>query len=526
MRMVLTKRFAWRLPGYALLGALPPTYAWYVNSTGDVWLEGAWRGLYFWGRVGPIVLQYLWTNYSTRRGVSSDERSAAFDKLHATHAPTALSVILSLRGFYVKVGQFASSRADIVPQAYLEQFRTLQDSVPHEDIAQVRAIITETLGKSSQDVFTHIEPEPLGAASIGQAHLARLYDGSEVVVKVQYPSVRRTFHLDMSCIRAVVGLLEPSLSPILDELKKQFLTEFDYRGEARNLDDVAQLIMPKWGGCVAMPKPLWDFCGEHALTMTYLPGEKLETALRQDWERAGFSAEDLQIKFGNVAPPSPRRIAIFLRLFRCYNGLMDLLATVSNPIRRLITGVQPTDRSSRIRIPDRQRLVRTLLGVHAQQVLEDGVFNADLHPGNFLLLPDGRLGLIDFGQVKRIDSSTRRQLARLLVSVADGDRHATVVALTELGVRSTKMDPYFLETNARLFFGGLDGDLTGGRPLGDFVMDLRSKDTLVNMPGELYLPCRAAMMLRGLALLLHCPVSIAKEWRPVAERVLAESVAH
>mmetsp|Transcript_113052 Transcript_113052/g.365087 ORF Transcript_113052/g.365087 Transcript_113052/m.365087 type:complete len:528 (-) Transcript_113052:78-1661(-) len=525
-------RLSWRAlrwPGYALLGSVPPTYAWYVSGSGDYCLEGAWRGVFFWSRVGPIVLHYIWVDRTTRKS-SAEERGSAFERLHATYAPTALGIILALRGFYVKAGQFASARADIVPHAYLEQFRQLQDQVPHEGLDHVRATIQASLQRPVEEVFAHIQAEPLGAASIGQAHYARLHDGSEVVVKVQYPAVRRTFYLDMSCIRTVACLVEPSLAPVLDELKKQFLTEFDYRGEAQNLRDVADLVLPTWGGCVAMPQPLLEFCGEHTLTMTYLPGEKLEAVLQREWQRLGLRQEDLELQMRASAPPSPRRLALYLRLLRWRATALDLWSLVSATLRRPrganTGGDEPAAKAEAVtheRIPRRQQLVQTLLGVHAQQVLVNGVFNADLHPGNFLLLPDGRLGLIDYGQVKRIDDETRCQLARLIIAVAREDSGGVVAALTELGVRSKKMDPRFLETTARMLFGRVDGDLTGGRPLPEFLDELRSMDTLTTMPGELYLPSRAAVMLRGLALLLHCHVSVAEEWMPVAERVLSAS---
>ena len=83
--------------------------------------------------------------------------------------------------------------------------------------------------------------------------------------------------------------------PVLNELKKQFLTEFDYRGEARNLEEVARNVLPVWGGCVAMPEPVPELVSEHVLTMSFLPGEKLELALKREWAGAlgGAQGADL-----------------------------------------------------------------------------------------------------------------------------------------------------------------------------------------------------------------------------------------
>jgi len=454
-----------------------------------------------------------------------EERDAAFVRLHAKYAPVALDVILALRGFYIKVGQFASARADIVPREYLQQFRVLQDKVPHEDLEQVRSIIESCLGQRADDLFAGIEEEPLGAASIGQVHRAQLHSGEVVVVKVQYPAVKRTFYADMSCIRTVVSLVEPSAAPILDELRTQFLTEFDYRGEARNLEDVAQNVLPRWAEAVTMPQPLLPFCGEHVLTMTFLPGEKLDTVLRREWERLGFVESDLRTRV-TASSLGPRQMAWGLRMLRWKAALLDIGERCAVVWHRCLVHVglaaSPPCVATQPRIPDRQVLLRTLLAVHAQQVLTDGVFNADLHPGNFLLLPDGRLGLIDYGQVKRIDYGVRRKLAHLIVAVSRHDSEATVSALVELGVRSKNMDERFLNANAQLLFGRIDADLTGGRSLADFLQDFRTWDTLTHMPGDLYLPSRAAVMLRGLALLLHCEISVAEEWRSAAEQVLLD----
>lgn len=517
-------RRALRYTGYGTIAALPPTYCWYVNASGDYFLQGAWRGIYFWARTGPIVAKYILVDKKTRNS-SAEERNAAFSDLHVMYAPTALSIILALRGFYIKVGQFATTRSDLVPQEYIDQFRTLQDSVPHEDVAYVKKTIQDTLGKPTDEIFSYIEPEPLGAASIGQAHYARLHDGSEVVVKVQYPGVKNTFYMDMSCIRTVLTLVEPSLGAILDELRKQFLTEFDYRGEAKNLKDVAEAVLPKWKQCVDMPQPIPHLCGEHALTMTYIPGEKLETVLRKEWQRLGFKEEDLQIRMQTTVPPSPLKLACmlrFLHLSAAIRGMWDSCLHALDCIRATFTGHEMPARLPRTRIPRRQHLLQTLLGVHAQGVLIDGMFNADLHPGNFLLMPDGRIGLIDFGQVKRIDSATRKKVAELIVAIATKDTEATVHAYTSLGVRSKKMDSAFLEANAKILFGRIDSDLTGGRPLLDFLKDLKTWDTLTVVPGEIYLPARAATMLRGLAMLLKCQISVADEWRTVAQSVLKQ----
>ena len=133
-------------------------------------------------------------------------------------------LISSLRGLYVKLGQIGATRADFVPERYIEEFSRLQDGVPPEDFSVIRGIIESELKCPIEDVFEWVDPKPLGAASIGQAHAARLKNGDDVVVKVQYPHVKHHFALDFATVRSFARFAQPEFNEIWDEMEQQFMT--------------------------------------------------------------------------------------------------------------------------------------------------------------------------------------------------------------------------------------------------------------------------------------------------------------
>lgn len=245
------------------------------------------RSLSFYRVAAPGYLIYKATDLSTR-SLPPSERTAKFEELHKVWAPRALDKILELRGFYIKVGQMAASNiGNAFPDIWVRTMEILQDNVPHKDIDIVRATIERSYGKPMEEIFSSFEAEPLGAASIGQVHRATLlnqelesyikYDNDstvnsstwssivlgwfsnsssskdgrdgprsgKVVVKVQYPEVEARFEDDVKTITSFCRIAQPEHVKALNEIQKQFRSEFDYRLEAANLVEVrANLAEP------------------------------------------------------------------------------------------------------------------------------------------------------------------------------------------------------------------------------------------------------------------------------------------
>ena len=190
----------------------------------------------------------------------------------------------TLGGAYIKLGQLLSLRPDLVPMDYCKEFEKLQDQVPAFPFSQVKKIVEEELGKPLSEIFSHFEEKPIGSASIGQVHRAKLKDGKEVVVKVQRPDIQELFHEDIDILYYLFGKLDKyyhyeHFSPlmILDEFERYTKKELDYCFEKRNLTRFGDNF--KHSSFIKVPKAYDAYSTSSILTMEYLKGEKLSTLI-------------------------------------------------------------------------------------------------------------------------------------------------------------------------------------------------------------------------------------------------------
>ncbi|MFN2595855.1 MAG: ABC1 kinase family protein [Pyrinomonadaceae bacterium] len=264
---------------------------------------------------------------------------------------------------FVKLGQLLSTRADLLPPAYLEALARLQDNVEPFSFAEVEKIVESELCVRISKAFARFESKPVASASLGQVHRAALRDGREVVVKVQRPDIRQQMIEDFDALEEVAGFLDArteigrryEFAPMVEELRKSVLRELDYREEAGNLATFNHNLRDF--ASVTVPTPVPDFTTSRVLTMEYVRGRKI-TAL------------------------SPL-------------GLMEI---------------------------DGARLAEQLFRAYLQQILVDGIFHADPHPGNVFLTDDEppRVALIDLGMVGHVTSNFQDDLLRLLLAIAEG----------------------------------------------------------------------------------------------------------
>lgn len=488
VRLVL-RNGARLLLGTTAVGSAGVTY----QSQSD---EGFRRSLYFWRKAFPIYLHYRATQlYMEQLGLPEAEQDAEYDRLHARFAPEVFDIVLELKGFYIKLAQVGSTRPDFLAQPYLERAATLQDDAPSKPIEEIVAIIEASYGKPASDVFASIDSTPLGVASIGQAHRAVLKDGTEVAVKVQHPDAEGFFRWDIKTIQDFCRLFQPAHLPYLEEVEKQFMTEFDYYEEAKNLELVRRNIAKSpFAKQIAIPEPLTPLCTKEVLVMEFLKGKKLLDGIhdhfaaiaadrgvtvddlkreqeRIDKERA---AQGLDIESGPSAS-TLRMYAWTLAAKRAARRAGRLLYDYSYGF--VSPKTWPEEPNYQIlNIPDVLKLV---MDVHGYEIFVDGSFNGDPHPGNILLLDDGRLGLIDYGQVKHISKEHRLNLAKLIVALADGTRDDIIRVLTQdMGIRTVNSNPYYLEKQARLMIDNDDRSITEGMNAQAFVEYL---DTYVRM---------------------------------------------
>ena len=306
-----------------------------------------------------------------RAGIVGDPTVAPVDPDMAADAED-LCVDLEERGpTFVKLGQLLSTRADLLPAPYLAALSTLQDRCEPVPYDDVVAVVEAEFGTPLATVFAEFDPQPLASASLGQVHRARLADGRQVAVKVQRPDIAERISDDLDAIAEIAALADRHT-----ETGKAF--GFAPMVEAFRTSMLGEL----------------DYTREAA---------NLELLARN------------LADFDRIVVPQPIREQCTKRVLT-----MDLVAG-----RRL-------SESPRIEA-DGAALAEALIGAYLKQIVEDGFFHADPHPGNVWITDDGRLALLDLGMVARLAPKTRDLLLRLLVAISDNDGASAATAAIGLG---------------------------------------------------------------------------------------------
>ncbi len=505
--------------------------------------EGTARSVTFWYHAFPVWAQYRavqWRNRDLAKiGVPSwtgltlgdADADAAYERLHERHALKVRDLVFDMRGFYFKNAQLLSTRDDFVPRQYLEWCKLTQDQAPAEMApGQAEAIARAKLAETGHpDAFEWWEEEPCGVASIGQVHRARLarrYGGKDVVVKVQAPGIERKFRSDIRTCIDFCRLAMPQHVPPLEEIEKQFLTEFDYREEAKNLEEVRRNVMPRWSKKVEIPAPVRQLCTREVLVMDAIPGVKLVDGIRARFGELaasrGVDPEELErvqkekIAGGELQPRSARAEAAATRRANLALRLGDRLWR--RPIA-FLTGAPYVPSPSLVNVGE---VIQTMLDVHADEIFNHGVFNGDPHPGNILLMPDGRLGLIDYGQVKRVNKGARVAYAKLTLAILAEDK-AEVARL----LRSAPPEGFGGESRDNdvdvayrlcVFWNDRDTpDVTGGLNLQEFIDEMEARDPVRVAPLEMVMIARVSVLLRGVANAFNVRLRVARAWAGYAE---------
>jgi ubiquinone biosynthesis protein len=374
---------------------------------------------------------------------------------------------------FTKLGQLLSTRRDLLPEEFIAELTRLQDRAEPAPWEQVEEVIGQSLGAPGQ-VFAELQREPAAAASIAQVHKARLRcDGgvdAEVAVKVQRPGIRATVEQDLDILQRLAVRLERRARwaravgavAVARGFAAAMREELDFRVEARNTAAVAanwagQQRVVKSGVSVTLPAVHEQLCTEHVLVIEWLDGVSLRAA----------------------------------------GPLID-------------------DRGL-----DRAALSRALLRSMVYQITEGGVFHADPHPGNVLLLTDGRLALLDFGSVGRLDARQRLALQDLLLALGRADPAAFRDALLELVTRAEEVDELLLERALGQFMARhLTGGTAATPEMFTDLFRLASRFELA-IPPEIATVLRALGTLEGTLSLLTPGVDIAAE----AQAYAADQVA-
>lgn len=501
-------------------------------------MEALKRTINFYSLAIPKYIEYR-THMLLR---SSDEK---WEELDRETSQKGLEKILELRGFYIKSGQMcAANIGNAFPRIWQETMSVLQDQCPSKPFDVVKSIIETEYGKPLEQVFSFFDTEPIGAASIGQVHKATLRNGQSVVVKVMYPEVEDLFRGDVRTIKMFAQVAQPVHVPPLEEVERQFMTEFDYQKEAQQMENVRNNLMKAGlagkGKMSIVPKPFMEFCTKRVLVMEELKGEKLPLVLQNDIQRLaanlGLTLEEFKVqedkkiqdkrrKGEDISGPSAQEFDTWIRIVDAKRRAENTSSMIHNITLGWIPGQKrKAYKSKRILPLNQARLIDDLIYIHGHEVLVDGYFNGDVHPGNVLMcgLESGRpqLGLIDYGQVKQLTREERLLMCKIILALADNDRNEVVRLMVQAGFKSKAMNEDVIFKYAKVSYDEDNDELTEGKHIQMFMEDLQALDPIDQIPDCYIMVGRTSIMLRGFAHALRQPRSIAKAWAPIAEKVL------
>jgi len=456
------------------------------------------RSAKFWTTTVPIIASYYGKStelYMKEKllgeTLSEEEAKIIWDAQHEDGATKLADAITSLKGFYVKTAQIIASRQDLFPKQYTDRLSCFTDNVDPMSAELAKAVIVKELlnrDEKFEDVFTEFDDIPLGAASVAQVHRAVLsekYGGPrEVAIKIQRPSIESKLMSDIANLKAITKPLKEADALPLDyytvfvELEKQLADEFDFVAEAVAMDRIYNTITRSPDGItpvdspVVTPRPVPGLVSKRVLVMDYLQGVPLSRA-REEMEKKGIDPDGPEAKlFG-------------------------------------------------------RNLLKGLTEVFGRCILETGFFHADPHPGNIFVLDDGTVGLIDFGQVKQISGRSRETLAKVMIALDSRESDDNPADLKKIGDLALELGVELNEDAQEeaaaavgmwLFDGSVE-NLPGGYDKGELSPNSPVKE-LKSFPQDLVLVGRSSILIKGLSNRLNIPWSLAKEWAPIARKVL------
>eukprot|EP00980_Cylindrotheca_fusiformis_P022721 scaffold9646_cov133-Cylindrotheca_fusiformis.AAC.4 len=534
--------------------------------------EGTRRAIKAYTAMVPVVLHYR--AVEARHKVlllgeqDNSNNSKDWEALDETYAARTVKRLGELQGMYCKYGQTAAGFTNTLGDAWIQELRKLENDVPPRPVDVVyETIQQETGGKKVEETFSYIDPTPLGSASIGQVHRAILKEGQqqEVAVKIQYPEAQQLFQDDIHTIRTFCEALAPEHVVLLDSIEKQNAAELDYEQEVKNLLEIRS-NMEQLGFSpneVVVPRPIQHLSTKRMLVMELLPGKKLIDGVRDYYSKwaidHGTTLHDLEVEMrakieregipAKYDGPSGWQLSWYSRYLRLRDGIVNIgVASYNGTVGRIASNTSLEYQQSSIP-PNTPRIVDTLMRVHGYQLLQDGVFNSGryyqfwaqlLYPhrttltvscngafealkslcGNFLLLPDGRIGLIDYGATKRLDRNERLSLCLLYAALYRKDEERLFQLCDIAGYKSKYGRRDVLMKLIQFGYDSWANDVTEGKNMQQFIDELKEQDPWEEIPDNFVMAQFLSTRLRSVALGMNHPVRCSTWWGPIAEEVL------
>lgn len=366
---------------------------------------------------------------------------------------------------FIKLGQLLSNRADILPVPLIVELEKLQNEVPSFPIQEVKQIIELETGQKISDLFSYFDERPLGSASIGQVHRARLLNGQDVVVKVRRPGVKQLVTTDLELLREIVRLTENYLNKqgllnpqeILKTLEKSLLKELDFNVETRNLEYFRKFYAEE--DSFYVPKPFKEFSSERVIIMELVHGCK-----------------------------------------------------ITNTEQMLAWGHDPKEIAERG------------MDIYLKQIFQFGYFHADPHPGNILIQKNGVICLIDFGMTGKLLKRDKLAFAGILMGMANKSPRAMAINFRKLAIDHDIKDNRSFEYRlAELIeeFSSLELEEIN---ISAFTLELQRiiYDYKIKVPGNIFLMLRALVILEGIGEKIHPEFKTFEFFKPYGKKLMLE----
>ncbi|HVP28026.1 MAG TPA: AarF/UbiB family protein [Myxococcota bacterium] len=378
--------------------------------------------------VGPALLRYRRLEARDARRGATDE--AAWARAHDRTARGFAALGEDLGGLFVKLCQVAGARADVFPPVFLRELGRFHDRVTPRPFAALAPAVERELGQPLQALFPRVDRAPLAAASLAQVHRAWLRSGEAVVLKIQYPEAERLYARDLAQVRRAVALAS------------RLVRGFAVGGAIREVAHFVGLEL--------------DFAREAEST------ERVSAAFADD--------PDVRVPRVHRALSTPR-----LLVLEHLEG-RPILDVARDPATNDLARAALADRIARI---------------YRRMIFEHGFFHGDPHPGNLLVLPDGRIGLLDFGLAKALPEGFAHALVGMFEAALRGDRSRAIEAARALGFALDRGDP---DAFVRLL-----GIALGARHQLDDLRAAVGASALDAVPADVALVIRTLVLLNGLS---------------------------
>jgi ubiquinone biosynthesis protein len=408
-------------------------------------------------RIAGIVKTFL----------SPDARTAYLGRLHKRNASLIREKAIEMKGVMIKVGQFLSSRIDFLPDEYIAELSGLQDQVPPHDYASIRKRIIDALGSPPEEIFSAFDAEPIAAASLGQVHRARLKDGQQVAVKVQYPNIEKIIETDIRMFGVLIKIMRGragniNLRVLHEEFSKIVRAELDYIQEGKN----AERFRENFEGDerIVIPEVKWEYTTGKVLTLEFVGGVKI---------------------------------------------------TECDAVRS--AGI------------DCRQVVNLLAETYSKMIFVHGFFHGDPHPGNIFVREGPTLVFVDFGMVQAIPGDVKRELRKFANAVVESNTSGILDAMERMGFIIEGAD-YGLLTEVAQSLIDKYRDISPGELKALTVDDISNEIEIIigviryiQIPNNFILLGRTISILNGISFKLNPDVNIIEIGKPFIREFLRGS---